>query len=176
MNDLAEQKLALLRDRFAQSLPQRLDAIENALDGDPAQLERLLHSLAGTSGTHGFAAISSLARLGEESYADRDNVRSVLEELRAAVPGQAEACPTLGSTHAPSVGQASACPGRILCLEDDPDQAAYVCAILESASHQTAVAHDAGEFERMIEQFRPDLLLLDVTLPDGNGIDLASTV
>src|SRR5438552_8693553 len=109
MNDSAEQKLALLRDRFAQSLPQRLDAIENALDGDPAQLERLLHSLAGTSGTHGFAAISSQARLGEESYADPAQVQSILEELRAAVPGQCEPCPTLHSRHPRSGGQASTC-------------------------------------------------------------------
>ena len=164
MNESAEQKLAALRDRFAQSLPQRLDAIEEALHDHPAQLERLLHSLAGTAGTYGFMEISKLARAAEENPA---RVGEILEEMRG---GQAEARPhTLW-------GQASACPARILCLEDDPDQAAYVSAILESADYQVAVAHDIAEFERVIERFRPDLLLLDVTLPDGCGIELAAAL
>ena len=165
MNESAEQKLATLRDRFAQSLPQRFDAIEQALDGDPAKLERLLHSLAGTAGTYGFAELSALARAGEEGCGHGAHVGVILAQMRE---GQAEAW------H--DVGQASACPPRILCLEDDPDQAAYVRAILESANHQVAVAHDVADFECVLEQFRPDLLLLDVTLPDGSGIDLAAAL
>ena len=172
MNETVEAKLARLRSRFAQSLPRRLEAIENALSGDPSELERLLHSLAGTAGTYGFTDVSNLARLAEEHYADDARVRAILAELRAAV-GQAEACLT---QEPPSVAQASACAARILCLEDDPDQAAYVCAILQSANYETAVAHDVAEFERVVEEFRPDLLLLDISLPDGNGIDLAATV
>ena len=38
------------------------------------------------------------------------------------------------------------------------------------------MAHDVAEFERVLEEFRPDLLLLDGTLPDGDGIDLAAAV
>ena len=113
MNESAEQKLATLRDRFAQSLPQRFDAIEQALDGDPAKLERLLHSLAGTAGTYGFAELSALARAGEEGCGHGAHVGVILAQMRE---GQAEAW------H--DVGQASACPPRILCLEDDLDHAA----------------------------------------------------
>jgi diguanylate cyclase (GGDEF)-like protein len=170
MNDSAEAKLALLRDRFAQSLPRRLDAIEAALPGDPAELERLLHSLAGTSGTYGFTAISNLARLGEERYAERGVVQRILAEMRMAAPAPPEPAAEVAS---PAVAHPTA---RILCLEDDPDQAAYVCAVLQGANYETRVAHDVGEFERALEEFRPDLLLLDVTLPDGNGIELAAAV
>jgi diguanylate cyclase (GGDEF)-like protein len=158
MNQSAEQKLAALRDRFAQSLPKRIEAIESALDGDPVQLERLLHSLAGTAGTYGFAEISALARVGEESCADRERVQSILDEVRTMVD------------------EPSPPAARILCLEDDPDQAEYVRTVLESANYQVTMAHDIAEFEGVLEQFRPDLLLLDVTLPDGSGIDLASAL
>src|SRR5436309_1311379 len=44
------------------------------------------------------------------------------------------------------------------------------------ANHQVAVAHDVADFECVLEQFRHDLLLLDVTLPDGSGIDLAAAL
>ena len=175
MNETVEEKLAGMRKRFVQSLPRRLDAIEHALLGDSTGVERLLHSLAGTAGTYGYTAISNLARLAEERYMDGARVQAILAELRA-VAGQAEACSTQDKLQPPSVAQASACAARILCLEDDPDQAAYVCAILQSANYQTAVAHDVAEFQRVVEEFRPDLLLLDISLPDGNGIDLAASV
>ena len=139
MNDTAEAKLALLRDRFAQSLPRRLDAVEAALPGDPAELERLLHSLAGTSGTYGFTAISNLARLGEECYAERGVVQRILTELRLAAPAPPGPAAEVAS---PAVEHPSA---RILCLEDDPDQAAYVCAVLQGANYETRVAYDVGE-------------------------------
>jgi len=174
MNELtsAEEKLAALRQRFALSLTGRLDAIQAALGRDLSELERLFHTLAGTAGTFGFSAISALARRGEENHADAAVAAAILAELRAAIRDLPEAAPVLYAEP-----QLVAEPvARILCLEDDPDQAAYVCAILESASYRTMVAHDAAEFERAVKRFRPDLLLLDVTLPDGNGLDLAASV
>src|SRR6059036_2372616 len=101
MNETVEEKLAGLRKRFAQSLPRRLEAIESALSGDSSVIERLLHSLAGTAGTSGFMAISNLARLAEEHYADGARVRAIVAELGAAA-GQAEACPTQGKVQPPS--------------------------------------------------------------------------
>jgi diguanylate cyclase (GGDEF)-like protein len=179
MNDLrsAEEKLAALRQRFALSLPGRLDAIETALAGDASELERQFHTLAGTAGTFGFSVISALARLGEENHTEASVTTSMLAELRVVVAGMAE-----GMAEASPVIEAQplqlvpAQMARILCLEDDPDQAAYVCAILESVNYETMVAHDAAEFERAVKRFRPDLLLLDVTLPDGNGLELATSL
>jgi diguanylate cyclase (GGDEF)-like protein len=171
MNDSAEAKLAALRNRFAQALPRRLDAIETALSGDPQELERLLHSLAGTAGTYGFMAISNLARQAEEHHADHDVVRSALTRMREAKPETSATRPVAVPDEVPAATGA-----RILCLEDDPDQAAYVGTVLQSAGYETLAAHDISEFVNALETFRPDLLLLDVTLPDGNGIDLAAAL
>lgn len=175
MNDLrsAQEKLAALRQRFALSLPGRLDAIEAALGGDASELERLFHTLAGTAGTFGFSVISALARLGEENHTDAGVAESMLAELRTVAGEVSKTFPVADETPLRLVAQPLA---RILCLEDDPDQAAYVCAMLESVDYETMVVHDAAEFEGAVKRFRPDLLLLDVTLPDGNGLDLAASV
>jgi DNA-binding NarL/FixJ family response regulator len=37
-------------------------------------------------------------------------------------------------------------------------------------------AHSFAECRRMLENCRPDVLLLDVSLPDGNGLDLCSEI
>lgn len=61
---------------------------------------------------------------------------------------------------------------RILIVEDEADIRRFVRMALESAGHEV---HEAATCERgLIEAGtrRPDLLVLDLGLPDGDGIDL----
>lgn len=67
-------------------------------------------------------------------------------------------------------------PPRILSVEDDPDQAAYIRAILESAGYTVRVCHDPRGFEAELAAFEPDLILMDVVLPGFSGHDLARFV
>lgn len=62
---------------------------------------------------------------------------------------------------------------RVLSVEDDPDQAAFVKSVLESGGHVVKVCRDPGRFEADAIAFRPDLVLLDVNLPGVSGYDLA---
>jgi diguanylate cyclase (GGDEF)-like protein len=64
-------------------------------------------------------------------------------------------------------------PSRVLSVEDDPDQAAFVKVVLESGGHVVMVCRDPGRFEADVIAFRPDLVLLDVNLPGVSGYDLA---
>jgi diguanylate cyclase (GGDEF)-like protein len=174
MNHPAEQMLAALRNRFTLSLPRRLDAIEAALGGDVPELERLLHSLAGTSGTYGFSTISGLARRAEEHHTDRETVRRILRQLRA-VADSIEPSPVVAD-ESPRESAPSLPNARILCLEDDPDQSAFVGTILRSANYEVRIAKEIAQFESILEEFQPDLLLLDIAVPDGSGIDVAAAV
>jgi diguanylate cyclase (GGDEF)-like protein len=61
---------------------------------------------------------------------------------------------------------------RILSVEDDPQQAAYLTAILESGGYEVAVCSDPKRFEAALGEFRPDLVLMDILLPDISGYDL----
>jgi diguanylate cyclase (GGDEF)-like protein len=63
-------------------------------------------------------------------------------------------------------------PSKILSVEDDPEQAAYVRAILESAGHTVFVCSDPAQFDAMLRQHAPDLVLMDILLPGVTGYDL----
>src|SRR4029077_10513437 len=58
---------------------------------------------------------------------------------------------------------------RILSVEDDPDQAAFIKAVLESAGYQVYSMDDPQYFEEAILAVQPDLLLLDIMLPGISG-------
>jgi CheY-like chemotaxis protein len=61
----------------------------------------------------------------------------------------------------------------VLLVEDDPDQAALAELRLNMAGYQVKSVDRAKALSRYLrEQPRPDLLLLDVMLPDGNGFDI----
>jgi len=63
----------------------------------------------------------------------------------------------------------------VLLVEDDPDQMALGELRLQMAGSQVRSVDRAKALSRFLrEQARPDLLLLDVMLPDGNGFDILS--
>jgi diguanylate cyclase (GGDEF)-like protein len=62
---------------------------------------------------------------------------------------------------------------RILSVEDDPDHAAFVKAVLESAGYEVRICADPARFEAEAIGFTPDLVLMDINLPGFSGYDLA---
>jgi CheY-like chemotaxis protein len=61
----------------------------------------------------------------------------------------------------------------ILLVEDDPDQAALAELRLTMAGYKVHSVDRAKALSSYLrQQARPDLLLLDVMLPDGNGFDI----
>ena len=65
---------------------------------------------------------------------------------------------------------------QILVVEDDEDTAEVVCTLLEDAGYD-AVAVDRGELALdEIANISPDLVLLDIKLPDMNGLEVLRSV
>jgi diguanylate cyclase (GGDEF)-like protein len=64
-------------------------------------------------------------------------------------------------------------PPRILSVEDEPEQANVIRAVLESAGYDVRVCSGARDFPTDLETFRPDLVLMDARLPDASGYELA---
>jgi two-component system, OmpR family, alkaline phosphatase synthesis response regulator PhoP len=61
----------------------------------------------------------------------------------------------------------------VLIVEDDPDQLALADLRVSMAGYKVRAARSVNAFlHSMLDDGAPDLLLLDVTLPDGNGFDL----
>jgi diguanylate cyclase (GGDEF)-like protein len=61
---------------------------------------------------------------------------------------------------------------RILSVEDDPQQGAYLKSILQSGGYEVALCPDPKRFEAALREFQPDLVLMDILLPDITGYDL----
>jgi diguanylate cyclase (GGDEF)-like protein len=65
---------------------------------------------------------------------------------------------------------------RVLCVEDDPSQAAFLRAVLQSAGYEVNICADPRRFESSMASFRPDLVLMDLRLPGVSGHDLVRYV
>jgi len=62
--------------------------------------------------------------------------------------------------------------GRVLVCDDDAAIRTVVREALRRAGHTVETAATAADLKRVIRTFRPQVLLTDVVLPDGNGLDL----
>ena len=61
---------------------------------------------------------------------------------------------------------------RILCVDDEPAIRRLLRAVLERGGHAAVEAKDAREALEAARRFRPDLVLLDLGLPDRDGLEL----
>jgi DNA-binding NtrC family response regulator len=61
---------------------------------------------------------------------------------------------------------------QILVVDDEPDIRNLVQEILEDEGFSVNVAENATEARQEIESFKPDLILLDIWMPDVDGITL----
>lgn len=61
----------------------------------------------------------------------------------------------------------------ILAVDDDPDILEALDLLLEDEGYRIILATDGKSAQRSIQRQTPDLVLLDIRLPDINGIDLA---
>jgi signal transduction histidine kinase len=65
---------------------------------------------------------------------------------------------------------------RILVVDDNVDSAEIVSALLQFAGHEVHMAHDgAGAIEAAL-RLKPDVVFLDIGLPDMSGVDVAAAL
>ena len=64
----------------------------------------------------------------------------------------------------------------ILLVEDDPDTARSLTKALESSGYRVTAVDTGQEARSIIEHVRPDLILLDLMLPDTDGLVLTTAL
>ena len=64
----------------------------------------------------------------------------------------------------------------ILVVEDAPDTSLLISGALRAAGHRVRCAASMVEALDSISAAPPDLIVLDLTLPDGDGLDLCRTI
>lgn len=65
---------------------------------------------------------------------------------------------------------------QVLVVEDDDDTAEVVCAVLEEAGYNAIAVERGTEALQEIAAMMPDLVLLDINLPDINGLEVLRQV
>jgi CheY-like chemotaxis protein len=61
---------------------------------------------------------------------------------------------------------------RILLLDDSPITLEMEKAVLEDRGHAVAVASNLLEFQALLEEFQPEVILTDLMMPDISGKDI----
>ena len=61
---------------------------------------------------------------------------------------------------------------RILVVDDNPTNLKLVSDVLECEGYEILKAVDAEEAERIVNQYRPELVLIDIALPGMDGLTL----
>ena len=73
-------------------------------------------------------------------------------------------------------GQAAKGGTRILAVDDDPQALRYIRDALSKAGYDPIVTGDAEDVDRLIEEKKPELVLLDLMLPGTDGIELMKSI
>ncbi len=61
---------------------------------------------------------------------------------------------------------------RILIIDDDPDTAELLVRFVTSETSETRVVTESAQAERAFDEFEPDLVLLDLHMPDPDGFEV----
>lgn len=65
---------------------------------------------------------------------------------------------------------------RVLVIEDDDDVARLERTVLERAGYEVRVTGSGAEGLELADTYRPDVVLLDVGLPDISGLDVCTSL
>jgi DNA-binding response OmpR family regulator len=65
---------------------------------------------------------------------------------------------------------------RVLIVDDEPNIVTSLEFIMRKSGFETAVARNGDEALEQVEQFRPDLVLLDTMMPRRDGYEVCQTL
>jgi len=61
---------------------------------------------------------------------------------------------------------------RVLIVDDDPDIVDYLSFFLEDEGYQVAAASRCSTARKMMDDFQPEIVLIDALLPGKSGLEL----
>jgi len=70
----------------------------------------------------------------------------------------------------------SASPFSVLLVDDDTDTQQIVRMIMDHYKHPITIAHNADAAFRQLSKSTPDIIMLDIYLPDASGYDTLKVI
>ena len=65
---------------------------------------------------------------------------------------------------------------RILVADDEPDSVTALKLLLNDEGHDVIGLSKGAEVLRTVEEFRPDVVVLDIAMPDLSGYEIAKEI
>jgi CheY-like chemotaxis protein/two-component sensor histidine kinase len=104
-----------------------------------------------------------------------DRGTEVTVRLPAKLADEAKAAgPAVQLPESRRIGDDTARPSRILVVDDLMASAETLMTLLEMEGFEVRIANDGMAALRIAQEFRPDVVLLDIGLPGMNGFDVAN--
>jgi CheY-like chemotaxis protein len=75
-----------------------------------------------------------------------------------------------------TVSKENSSPATILVVEDDEDNLIYISMALSLFNYHCLIAKNALSGLSLAQQWQPDLIMLDVRMPQINGLELLKTL
>ncbi|WP_240980027.1 ATP-binding response regulator [Ramlibacter agri] len=121
----------------------------------------------------GLSLVRQLVEMHGGSVALRSEGAGRGTTVRISLPlAPAQAAPRAGAQAAET--QASGRGQRVLVVDDNVDAANSLGLLLAIGGHETCVVHSGQEALSAASSFRPQLVLLDIGLPDLSGYEVAT--
>jgi DNA-binding response OmpR family regulator len=131
----------------------------------------------------GFAYLEALATvqppvpvvvlINQSSFAERVKIARLGGRAVLQIPIAAEQILT---SIVQVLHQSSPTEGKLLVVDDDPQLLYQLSTLLEPWGFQVTLLVDPQRFWETLEQTQPDLLILDLVMPEFSGLDLCQVV
>lgn len=167
--------IAQIWQQFQPKLQEYFAVFEQALTHPSSEVQKqarmFAHQLVGSLGTFGFAEGSTIARQLEQGFRseplDHNLISERIEALKAVLK------------HKPESRKLSEQPvqqfpsgTRVLLIDDDMTLTAQMQVVLSANGIQVESASDSATARMMLAHNPPQLILLDLMLPDEDGFKL----
>ena len=61
---------------------------------------------------------------------------------------------------------------RLLVIDDEPDIGSFIKTVAESCGYEVTITSDSESFKKEYSSLRPDVVALDLAIPNTDGIEL----
>src|SRR5205823_14786238 len=87
-------------------------------------------------------------------------------------PGLAMCCVTTGCSVLRQGVSPMAVAARLLIIDDEPDASEFMKLLVEPRGYLVRTATSGAEARRVLQTWQPEIILMDLMLPDADGLEL----
>lgn len=124
----------------------------------------------------GLTLTKRLVEMHEGTITVRSEGRGRGSEFVVRLPTAGTSPQALDRAESASERAAPAASLRVLVVDDDRDSAVSLSMLLQIMRHEVHTAHDGPQAVELAEEYRPDVVLLDIGLPGMNGYEVARKI